>query len=64
MYNTNNNGYVIPSYTMSGVAGGPTVPLEGWAPILDRDKYIAGDRETNRGVWAGRSRGFCTCVPG
>jgi len=24
------------------VTGGATVPLEGWAPILDRDKFIAG----------------------
>ena len=51
MYSENNKGYVIPSYTMTGVAGGPTVPLEGWAPILDRDKYIAGDREMNRSVF-------------
>ena len=51
LYNANNNGYVIPSYTMSGVAGGPDVPLEGWAPILDRDKYVAGDRELNKTVF-------------
>jgi prepilin-type N-terminal cleavage/methylation domain-containing protein/prepilin-type processing-associated H-X9-DG protein len=51
LYNTSNNGYVIPSYTMTGVAGGPTVPLEGWAPILDRDKYIPGDRELNKTVF-------------
>ena len=51
LYNTNYNGYVIPSYTMTGVAGGPTVPLEGWAPILDRDKYVAGDREQNKSVF-------------
>jgi len=51
LYNTNNNGYVIPSYTMTGIAGGATVPLEGWAPILDRDQYVPGDREMNRSVY-------------
>jgi prepilin-type processing-associated H-X9-DG protein/prepilin-type N-terminal cleavage/methylation domain-containing protein len=51
MYSENNRGIVIPSYTMTGVAGGATVPLEGWAPILDRDKYVAGDREMNRSVF-------------
>jgi prepilin-type processing-associated H-X9-DG protein/prepilin-type N-terminal cleavage/methylation domain-containing protein len=42
MYSQTNRGYIIPSYTMSGVTGGASVPLEGWAPILDRDKFIAG----------------------
>jgi prepilin-type N-terminal cleavage/methylation domain-containing protein/prepilin-type processing-associated H-X9-DG protein len=51
MYSEDNKGCVIPSYTMTGTAGGPTVKLEGWAPILDRDKYIAGDRQTNRSVF-------------
>ena len=51
MYSENNKGFVIPSYTMTGTAGGPTIKLEGWAPILDRDKYIAGDREHNRSVF-------------
>jgi prepilin-type processing-associated H-X9-DG protein/prepilin-type N-terminal cleavage/methylation domain-containing protein len=51
MYNTNSNGYVIPSYTMTGVTGGPTVPLEGWAPILDRDKYVTGDQANDRSVF-------------
>lgn len=51
MYSENNKGIVIPSYTMTGTNGGPTVKLEGWAPILDRDKYVAGDREMNRGVF-------------
>ncbi|MDW8263682.1 MAG: prepilin-type N-terminal cleavage/methylation domain-containing protein, partial [Phycisphaerales bacterium] len=44
MYVANNNGYIIPSYHMTGTQGGPGVPLDGWAPILDRDKYIKGDR--------------------
>jgi prepilin-type N-terminal cleavage/methylation domain-containing protein/prepilin-type processing-associated H-X9-DG protein len=38
---------VIPSYTMSGID--TTEPLEGWAPILDRDGYMSGARETRRG---------------
>jgi prepilin-type processing-associated H-X9-DG protein len=42
MYSQQNRGWIIPSYTMSGVTGGATVPLEGWAPILDRDGYIKG----------------------
>ena len=40
LYSTANKNHVIPSYTMTGVTGGPTVPLEGWAPILDRDGYV------------------------
>jgi prepilin-type processing-associated H-X9-DG protein/prepilin-type N-terminal cleavage/methylation domain-containing protein len=51
MYSTNNNGYVIASYTMTGVTGGADVPLDGWAPILDRDKYIAGRRENHSSVF-------------
>ncbi len=51
MYNTNNNGFVIPSYTMTGVVGGPAVPLEGWASILDRDKYVGGNRENDHSVF-------------
>ena len=48
MYNNDYQGFNIPSYTMTGVAGGPTVPLEGWAPILDRDNYIKGERANDR----------------
>lgn len=44
LYNTLNKGFVIPSYTMTGVAGGPDVPLDGWAPIMDRDNLIKGER--------------------
>jgi prepilin-type processing-associated H-X9-DG protein/prepilin-type N-terminal cleavage/methylation domain-containing protein len=50
-YSTDNKGVVIPSYTMSGVAGGPGVPLEGWAPILDRDGYVRGDRANDASVF-------------
>jgi prepilin-type N-terminal cleavage/methylation domain-containing protein/prepilin-type processing-associated H-X9-DG protein len=51
LYNVNNHGYVIPSYTMTGVAGGADVPLEGWAPILDRDGLIKGDRRNDSSVF-------------
>src|SRR4051794_13774250 len=51
LYNTNNRGYVIPSYTMTGTAGGANVPLEGWAPILDRDKYIGGGQQNDGSVF-------------
>ncbi len=40
LYNNDYKGCNIASFTMTGVAGGPTVPLEGWAPTLDRDNYI------------------------
>ncbi len=45
MYQTNNDDYVVPSYNMTGVTGGPTVPLDGWAPILDRDNFAGGARD-------------------
>jgi prepilin-type N-terminal cleavage/methylation domain-containing protein/prepilin-type processing-associated H-X9-DG protein len=51
LYSTDNTGFVIPSYTMTGVAGGPDVPLEGWAPILDRDGYVGGKRENDGSVF-------------
>ena len=50
-YSTDNKGYVIPSYTMTGINGGADVPLEGWAPILDRDGYIGGDRANDGSVF-------------
>jgi hypothetical protein len=51
MYSENNKGFVIPSYTMTGTAGGPRSSSRAGRPILDRDKYIAGDREHNRSVF-------------
>jgi prepilin-type processing-associated H-X9-DG protein len=51
MYNTQNRGIVIPSYTMTNTDGGPTVPLEGWAAILDRDKLVRGNRENDSSVF-------------
>jgi prepilin-type processing-associated H-X9-DG protein/prepilin-type N-terminal cleavage/methylation domain-containing protein len=51
LYSTDNKGFVIPSYTMTGTTGGASVPLEGWAPILDRDGYIKGKRENEGSVF-------------
>ncbi|MGH7178250.1 MAG: prepilin-type N-terminal cleavage/methylation domain-containing protein [Tepidisphaeraceae bacterium] len=51
LYNTQNNGYVIPSYNMTGINGGASVPLDGWAPILDRDKLVRGDRLNDSSVF-------------
>ena len=45
IYQAQNNDFVIPSYNMTGIVGGAGVPLDGWAPILDRDGVIPGKRE-------------------
>jgi len=45
MYSDNNDGLIVPSYNSRGVVASITNPLEGWAPILDRDHYMAGNRE-------------------
>lgn len=55
LYATQNNGYVIPSYNLpaipgssSNYSGGPTQPLDGWAPILDRDGLVPSkEQDTN-----------------
>lgn len=51
LYNTNNNGYVVPSYNMNGFDGGVADPLDGWAAILDRDKVMGGKRENSGSVF-------------
>lgn len=38
-YSHDNRDLIIPSYNMTGVTGLDS-PLDGWAPILDRDHYI------------------------
>jgi prepilin-type N-terminal cleavage/methylation domain-containing protein/prepilin-type processing-associated H-X9-DG protein len=43
LYNADNSDYVIPSYNMTGVNGGPASPLDGWAPLLD-SAYMRGNR--------------------
>ncbi|MCL2647455.1 MAG: prepilin-type N-terminal cleavage/methylation domain-containing protein [Phycisphaerales bacterium] len=50
VYQSDNDGYVVPSYNMGGssadntYSGGYNDPLDGWAPILDRDGVIPGKR--------------------
>jgi prepilin-type N-terminal cleavage/methylation domain-containing protein/prepilin-type processing-associated H-X9-DG protein len=51
MYNNDNKGFNIPSYTMTGVTGGPDVPLEGWAPLMDQAGYVQGNRENEGSVY-------------
>jgi len=40
---------VIPSYNMADVTG--VNPCDGWAPILDRDSYVAGGVQTKNTVF-------------
>ncbi len=47
IYNNEHKEIVVPSYNMTGLD--TTEPLDGWAPILDRDGYMSGSRETKRG---------------
>lgn len=46
IYQAQSRDFVVPSYNMTGVAGGADVPLDGWAPILDRDGVVPGKRES------------------
>jgi len=50
LYNGDNNDSVIPSYNMTGVTGGPTSPLDGWATIIDRD-YAPGNRANSGSIF-------------
>jgi len=50
LYNNDNNDGVIPSYNMTGVNGGPDTPLDGWAPLTDRD-YMRGNRANSGSVF-------------
>ena len=51
LYANDHDGRVMPSYTMKGTSGGASVPLDGWAPILDRDSYIDGTRQLNNSAF-------------
>ena len=52
-YNNENNDYNVPSYNLPSLGGnnwtgGPSQPLDGWAPILDRDGVVPSrERNTN-----------------
>lgn len=48
-YAGDNKEAVIPSYNMSDTTGAN--PCDGWAPILDRDGYIAGGVQTKNTVF-------------
>ena len=50
LYNGDHNEGVIPSYNMTGVIGGPSVPLDGWAPIID-STYMRGNRANSGSVF-------------
>lgn len=55
MYNNDNRDYNVPSYNLPSLTGGgdnftggPDQPLDGWAPILDRDAVVpSNERDTN-----------------
>jgi prepilin-type N-terminal cleavage/methylation domain-containing protein/prepilin-type processing-associated H-X9-DG protein len=50
MYNSDNSDYVIPSYNMTGIDGGPASPLDGWAPLID-SAYMRGNQANSGSVF-------------
>ncbi|QOV92415.1 type II secretion system protein [Humisphaera borealis] len=50
LYNNENHGYNVPSYTMTGTNSG--VPLEGWACILDALNYVKAAEGSGNSVYA------------
>lgn len=48
-YCHDNRDWVIPSYNMTGVAG--DTPLDGWGPILDRDRLIGAPEQSHKSVF-------------
>jgi prepilin-type N-terminal cleavage/methylation domain-containing protein len=42
LYTNDHKEAIVPSYNMTGINGGPTVALDGWGPIFDRDGYMLG----------------------
>jgi prepilin-type processing-associated H-X9-DG protein len=55
LYSSSNRDYAVPSYNLpwngsaaTNFTGGPNQPLDGWGPILDRDKFVpTTQRDTN-----------------
>lgn len=50
LYTNDHKEAVIPSYNMKGIDGAGE-PLDGWAPILDRDDYIAAPPQARASVF-------------
>lgn len=51
IYHTDNDGYVVPSYNMTGHGQGVDTTLDGWAPILDRDGVVKGTRSSATNIY-------------
>lgn len=45
-YNVDNRDLNVPSYNMTGTSTSSSNPMDGWAPILDRDGYMPGGKES------------------
>lgn len=50
-WSVDNQNRVLPSYTMTGTQGGTSVPLEGWACILDKLGYAPGSENQDKNVF-------------
>lgn len=48
-YNNDHKERVIPSFNTTGVNG--DAPLDGWAPILDRDGYVTASQQVAKGAF-------------
>jgi prepilin-type processing-associated H-X9-DG protein len=61
MYDSENRGYILPSYNLplasvgatTNYTGGPSQPMDGWACILDRDRDVkaSGGSQSTRSVY-------------
>ena len=51
LYCDDSDDRVIPSYNMTGTAASSSNPLDGWAPIIDRDNYIRGNQANSGSVF-------------
>ncbi len=59
MYNTQNRGYIVPSYNLPSLGapgsnnftGGPSQPMDGWACILDRDGLVPTPEQNTNTVF-------------
>lgn len=45
MYGSEQRDWIVPSYTMSGTTYGSHQILDGWAPTLNKEGYVYGNRE-------------------